>query len=73
MLTNRTKKNFCLVLAILNAAAAIDRAINLAIGDAKWWQLVASLVAMVLFLKLYYSYKRAVRKGNLYGYVRIFR
>lgn len=73
MLTNKTKRNFCLVLALLNAAMSIDRVICLATGDAKWWQLVSSLVAMALFLKLYYSYKRAVRRGNLYGYVRIFR
>lgn len=73
MLSNKVKRNIWLTFAILSFMAVVDRAIRLCDGSIEWWQLVSAMVTTALCSKFYICYRREVKRGNLFGRVKLFR
>lgn len=73
MFNNRAKRNIWLTLAILSGLAIIDRSIRIAMGELDWWQLVSVIIITCFCMKFYLCYRRQVKKGNIYGRVKVFR
>ncbi len=60
-----------MALAIISAMCAIGQAIDLGMGDSKWWQLISMICIIGLWFMFWKRYRDAVRKGNLFGRVRL--
>lgn len=73
MLSNKVKRNFWLTLAILPVGCIIDRAIRVINGSIEWWNLVATIVITAFCTKLYLCYSKQVKRGSLFGRVKIFK
>ena len=73
MFNNRTRRNLWLTLAILSLAAVVDRAIRVIDGSIEWWNLASAIIITALCTKFYLCYRKQVKRGNLFGDVRIFK
>lgn len=73
MISNRVKRNIFLTLAIMSAVTVIDRAIRLAMGLVEWWILVLAIAITVVLARCYFSFRREVKRGNIFGHVNIFK
>lgn len=73
MLSNKVKRNFGLTLAILSVGCIIDRAIRVIDGSVEWWNLVATIVITAFCTKFYLCYHKQVKRGNLFGRVKVFK
>lgn len=73
MLSNKVKRNFWLTLAILSVGCIIDRAIRVIDGTIEWWNLVATIVITAFCTKFYLCYRKQVKRGNLFGRVKVFK
>ncbi|MDE5658140.1 MAG: hypothetical protein K2I25_03715 [Muribaculaceae bacterium] len=58
MITDKTKRNIWLTLAIFSLVSVTHRAISLANGDASWWQLASSIIISAACIKFYLQYRR---------------
>lgn len=72
MLSNRVKRNFWLVLAILSFCRVITRIIGVVYGNVEWWKMVLAIVVMAFCTKFYLCYRHHVKNGNLFGKVELF-
>lgn len=72
MISNRTKKNIWLALAVLSLVAVIDLAIRVADGSVEWWNLVSVIIITFFCTRFYFCYRRQVKIGNLFGRVKKF-
>lgn len=72
MISNRTKRNIWLAFTIIGGGIVISRVIDLMTGG-DWWRLLSGAVLFLVVLKIYLSYRIAVKNGNLYGPVNPFR
>lgn len=73
MLSNKVKRNIWLTLAILSVGCIIDRAIRVIDGSVEWWNLVATIVITAFCTKFYLCYRTQVKRGNLFGPVKVFK
>lgn len=73
MISNKTKRNIWFVLGILSLASTIDRTIRLVDGETEWWKVCSAAVITACCVKLYLSYRKEVKNGNLSGKVNPFR
>lgn len=73
MLSNKVKRNFWLTLAILSVGCIIDRAIRVIDGSIEWWNLVATIVITVFCTIFYLCYREQVKRGNIFGRVKVFK
>lgn len=73
MLSNKVKRNFWLILAILSVGCIIDRAIRVIDGSIEWWNLVATIVITAFCTKFYLCYRKQVKRGNLFVRVKVFK
>lgn len=73
MLSNKVKRNFWLTLAIMSVGCIIDRAIRVIDGSVEWWNLVSAIVITALCTKFYLCYREQVKRGNLFGRVKVFK
>ena len=73
MLSNKVKRNFWLILAILSVGCIIDRAIRVIDGSIEWWNLVATIVITAFCTKFYLCYRKPVKRGNFFGRVKVFK
>lgn len=73
MLSNKAKRNIWLTLAILSVGCIIDRAIRVIDGSVEWWNLVATIVITAFCIKFYLCYRKQVKRGNLFGRVKVFK
>lgn len=73
MLSNKLKRNFWLTLAILSIGCIIDRAIRVINGSVEWWNLVAAIVITAFCTKFYLCHRKQVKRGNLFGRVKVFK
>ncbi len=73
MLSNRVKQNIWLTLTILSVLAVIDRAVRVVEGSVGWWNLLSPIIVTALCGKFFMSYRKQVKRGNLFGRVRLFR
>lgn len=69
MISNRVRRNFWLVIAIMSVGVIVYRAIRFAGGSLEWWQLLSPIAVTALSAKFYFCYRRQVEQGNLYGKV----
>ena len=51
----------------------IDRAVRIVDGSVEWWSLLSSIIITALCTKFYMCYRKQVKRGNLFGRVKIFR
>lgn len=72
MISNKVKRNIWLTLAIISLLTSIDRGIQFATGSVQWWSLLSSICITALTAKFYLNYRKQVRRGNLFGRVRMF-
>ena len=72
MLSNRTKRNIWLVLTIVSALSVPDLAARVARGEVGWWLIAVAIVVTALCNRFHTSYRREVRRGNLFGRVNVF-
>ncbi len=72
MLSNKVKCNIWLTLAILSIGCIIDRTIGVIDGSVEWWNLVAAIVITAFCTKFYLCYRKQVKRGNLFGRVKVF-
>lgn len=72
MISNRTKRNVWLAFTIIGGGIVISRVIDLMAGG-DWWHLLSGTAIFLVVLKIYLSYRIAVKNGNLYGPVSPFR
>lgn len=61
MLSDKTKRNIWLTLAITSILAVINRTIKLAAGETEWWSLASAIVILTYCTKFYLCYRRKVR------------
>lgn len=61
MLSDKTKRNIWLTLAITSILAVINRTIKLAAGETEWWSLASAIVILAYCTKFYLCYRRKVR------------
>lgn len=73
MLSNRVKRNIWLTLTIMSGLAVMDRTFRVATGSGEWWNLISAIIITALCAKFYICYRKQVKRGNLFGRVRIFR
>ena len=73
MLSNRVKRNIWLTLTIMSGLTVIDRAVRIVDGSVEWWSLLSSIIITALCAKFYMCYRKQVKRGNLFGRVKIFR
>ena len=73
MLSNRVKRNIWLTLTIMSGLTVIDRAVRIVDGSVEWWGLLSSIIVTALCAKLYMCYRKQVKRGDLFGQVKIFR
>lgn len=72
MISNKFKRNFWLTLTILGVFVVVSRIIGVTTGEDKWWELLSSICVSLVMLRLYLSYRKAVKEGNLFGHVNPF-
>ncbi len=72
MVSNKVKRNIWLVLTVMSALSVLNRAIRVFDGSAEWWQLVSAVVITAVSIRFYTTYRRQVKRGNLFGRVKVF-
>ena len=73
MLSNRVKRNIWLTLTIMSGLTVIDRAVRIVNGSVEWWNLLSSIIITALCVKFYMCYRKQVKRGNLFGRVKVFK
>lgn len=63
-MNNRIKKNMFLALSVIGAGVIVARAIDLASGDGRWWELLSAVLLYGMCFKFYLDYRRAYRDGG---------
>lgn len=72
MVSNIAARNIYLILAISSFCGLIYSTIEVILGDGRWITLCPIAMSTALFLRFYLSYRKQVKRGNLYGKVRSF-
>ncbi len=67
MISNKTKRNIWLTLAVLAAVTSIARVIDAFMGNVKWWDLISVFVILAFCIKYYLCYQRKVKAGELFN------
>jgi len=42
-------------------------------GSVEWWNLITAVVITAFCIKFYFCYRKQVKRGNLFGRVKVFR
>lgn len=72
MISNKTKRNVCLMFAIALLCGLIYCTYDAIRQDTSWISLTTILTSTAIFFKFYLSYRKAVKQGNIYGKVNPF-
>ncbi|GFI67758.1 hypothetical protein IMSAG192_01293 [Muribaculaceae bacterium] len=73
MLSNRVKRNIWLTLTILSFLMIPDRCARVVNGITHWWTLLVTIALFAICEHFYMCYRKQVKRGNLFGRVKIFR
>ena len=73
MLNNRIKRNIWMIMSIIMAVIVIERSIRLIKGGVEWWEPLSACAIGAVCVKIFLSYRKAVKHGNLYGVVKPFK
>lgn len=60
MLSDKGKRNFWLVIAILSYIVGVWRIFDIVEGDKDWWELVSVIVIAFLSTRFYLCYRKQV-------------
>lgn len=72
MTNNKVNRNYWFVLAVATAGAFIVSAVDMISDGGEWRSLIPSAMISAMCLSFFLRYRRAVKKGNIYGDVRLF-
>lgn len=72
-MNNRIRRNIWLILTVLSCAIFVDRCMRIGYGEIEWWQIIPVIIMLGFCNKFYQCYKRQVKKGNIYGRVKVFK
>lgn len=61
MVSDRVKRNIWLTLAIVSVVCAVARSIQLAGGEAEWWEAACSAIITVYCTSQYLRFRKKVR------------
>lgn len=72
-MSNAVLRNIWLVVGTLTAGLCIAHTVDMILTDSwsKWWICAAYAIWSFLMFRLFAVFRHAVRKGNLYGHVRL--
>lgn len=73
MLSNKVKRNIWLTLAILSVGCIIDRVIRVIDGSVEWWNLITAVLITAFCTRFYLCYRKQVKRGNIFGSVKLFK
>ena len=73
MTSNKVKRNIWFALTIMSGLTVIDQAVRIVDGSVEWRNLLSSIIITALCAKFYMCYRKQVKRGNLFGRVKIFR
>lgn len=73
MLSNKVKRNIWLTLAILSVGCIIDRVLRVIDGSVEWWNLITAVLITAFCTRFYLCYRKQVKRGNLFGSVKLFK
>lgn len=73
MTSNIANRNVSLIMAIGSFAGLLFCVYSVIAGEAKWTELCSIATSTAVFLKLYLTYRREVKNGNLHGRINPFR
>lgn len=71
MISNKVKRNLWLTLAIMSVVVVVDRSIRMIDGSLEWWNLASAFIITAFCTKFYLCYRKQVKRGNLFGSVRL--
>lgn len=72
MTNNKVNRNYWFVLAVATAGALVCQAADIVSGHGGWRYLIPNAVISAMCLNFFLRYRSAVKKGNIYGDVRLF-
>lgn len=70
MVSNKVKRNIFLTLSVIGTGILAARIFDFATGAAEWWQPAVSAIILACCIKFYLNYRKAVKKGILFGKIR---
>lgn len=73
MLSNRVKRNIWLTLTILSFLMIPDRCARVVNGTTHWWTLLVAIALFAICEHFYMCYRKQVKRGNLFGRVKVFK
>lgn len=73
MTSNIANRNVSLILAVSSLCGLIYCIIEAANGHTRWINLSSIATSTAIFAKLYLSYRKQVKAGNIYGKVNPFK
>lgn len=73
MVSNIANRNVSLILAVASFAGLIYCICSALKGDERLIELCSIVTSTGVFTKMYLRYRKAVKQGNLYGRVNLFR
>lgn len=62
-----------MAMSIVMTAMVVERVIRLVNGSVEWWEPLSACAIGAVCIKCFLSYRKAFRRGNLYGVVKPFK
>lgn len=73
MVSNIANRNISLILAVSSFAGLLDCIYSTIYEGINWSQLCPIVISTAIFTKFYLTYRKEVKKGNIYGPVNPFK
>ncbi len=73
MISNITNRNISMILAVSSFAGLLYCIYSTIYKSTNWSLLCPIVIAIVIFTKFYLTYRKEVKKGNIYGSVNPFK
>ena len=73
MINNITNRNISFILAVSFFSGLIYCIYHTIVTDGNWIELSTIAMSTAIFTKFYFSYRKAVKRGNIYGKVNPFK
>ena len=62
-----------MIMSIVMMAIVVERIIRFVNGSVEWWEPLSASAIGAVCTKCFLSYRKAVKRGNLYGIVKPFK
>lgn len=73
MISNITHRNVSLILALSSLAGVLYCVYSTIYKGTEWILICPIIMSTAIFTKFYISYRKEIKKGNIYGRVKRFR